>query len=343
VSRPPRVTMHDVARSADVSIQTVSNVVNGRIRMVSSATRDRVERVMAELDYHPDAGARSLRSGRARALAFLIVDEHRRYLADPLTDLLLAGVGDVARDRDYGVLIQASRPGSPADGLLRPLAERRADGACVVLSGAPATRRRHVERLGRLEVPFALFDEPVDHRLGISVVARNEEGARRLTHHLVARGHRRIAFVAARVPWPVIEQRHRGYLHALAECGVERDRDLERFDGELGPEGGEKMVRRLLGGSHPPTAVMATSDLLALGAIRAARSAGVDVPAQLAVTGFDDFEFSAFAHPPLTTVHVPAYEMGRRAAEALIDRIEGATGRPAGCELPVELRVRESS
>lgn len=335
--------MRDVALRASVSVQSVSNVVNGRHSMVSAETRERIERAMAALDYHPDAGARSLRSGRARTLAFLVLDEHARFLADPLTDLMLAGVGDIARDRGYKVLIEAARPAGRGEQLLSAIEEKRADGACVLLSGAPAVRRRHVDRLRRLAVPFVLFDEPVADPRGVSVTAQNEEGAVRLVEHLVARGHERIAFIAAKIPWPVVEQRHRGYRRALEAAGLTPDPALERFEGGLGPAGGDEMVGRLLALERPPTAVMATSDMLALGALSAARRAGLRVPADLAVTGFDDFEFAAYVDPPLTTVHVPAYEMGRQAAEALVDRIEHDGTRPAVHEFPVELRVRESS
>jgi DNA-binding LacI/PurR family transcriptional regulator len=343
-SRPARPTIRDVARRAGVSIQSVSNVINGRRGMVSADTRQRIERAMADLEYHPDAGARGLRSRRARTLAFLVLDQHLRYLADPLTDLMLAGVADLARDRGYGVLIQAARPDDRSADLLSPLEERRADGACVVLSGAPAVRRRHLDRLRRLGMPFVLFDELLSDPLCTCVTAQNEEGARELTRHLVERGHRRIAFIAARVPWPVIEQRHRGYRRALDEAGIAPDLSLERFEGGLGPSGGDEMVQRLLREPEPPTAVMATSDMLALGALRAARRAGLRVPGDVAVTGFDDFEFAAFVDPPLTTVYVPGYEMGRQGAEALLARIESDdTTLPARHEFAVELRVRDST
>jgi DNA-binding LacI/PurR family transcriptional regulator len=342
-SRPARATIRDVARHAGVSIQSVSNVINGRRGMVSQETQQRIEQAMAELEYHPDAGARGLRSRRARTLAFLVLDQHAGYLADPLTALMLGGVGDVARDRGYGVLIKAARPDERADHLLSPIEERRADGACVVLSGAPAVRRRHLDRLMRLAVPFVLFDEVVSSPLCTCVTAQNEEGARLLAEHLIERGHRRIAFVAARVPWPVVEQRHRGFRRALEEAGIAPDPSLERFEGEVDAGGGDEMVTRLLAEERPPTAVMATSDMLALGALRAARRAGLRVPDDLAVTGFDDFEFAAFVDPPLTTAYVPAHEMGRQGAAALLDRIETEATRPARHEFPVEVRVRESS
>ena len=341
--RPARVTIRDVARRAGVSIQSVSNVINGRRGMVSADTRQRIEQAMTELEYHPDAGARGLRSRRSRTLAFLVLDQHLRYLADPLTDLMLAGVGDVARDRGYGVLIQAARPDDRHAQLLSPLEERRADGACVLLSGPAAVRRRHLDRLRRLGVPFVLFDEVVSDPRCTCVTAANEEGARQLTEHLIERGHERIAFIAARVPWPVVEQRHSGYRRALDAAGIAPDPSLERFEGGLGPAGGDEMVERLLADDAPPTAVMATSDMLALGALRAAKRAGLRVPGDLAVTGFDDFEFAAFIDPPLTTVFVPGYEMGRQGAEALLGLIEGETKLAARHEFPVELRVRDSS
>src|SRR3954451_22432681 len=120
-----RPTMRDVAEQAGVSVQTVSNLVNNRLRQMSGETRVRIEDAMRELGYHPNSTARGLRSARTATIGFLLVDEGARYLADPMTDQVIAGVGDVARDRGYSVLIHAGRPGPPDSGLLKPVLEAR--------------------------------------------------------------------------------------------------------------------------------------------------------------------------------------------------------------------------
>jgi len=208
--------MRDVASRAGVSAQTVSNLVNGRVHLMTEATRERVSEAMSALGYHPNSAARGLRSARSHTLAFLVLDQDARFLADPMTDLIIAGIGDIARDRGYGVLIQAGRPEQASDALLTPLLEHRADGAFLFLSGEPELRRWYISRVTELGARAVVFERVDDAPNITSLTAADRDGARRLTEHLLSRGHRRIAFVAARVPWPMIEQRRLGYRDALA-------------------------------------------------------------------------------------------------------------------------------
>ena len=152
--------MRDVAEQSGVSVQTVSNLVNNRLRQMSEVTRLRIEEAMAELGYHPNLTARGLRSARTATLGFLLLDEGARYLADPMTDQVIAGVGDVARDRGYSVLIHAGRPGPPDSGLLKPVLESRVDGALLFLSGPREQRAWYPARAAELHVPVVLLEEP---------------------------------------------------------------------------------------------------------------------------------------------------------------------------------------
>ncbi len=335
--------MRDVAARAGVSAQTVSNLVNGRTHLMTAQTRERVSAAMSALGYHPNSAARGLRSARTHTLAFLVLDQDARFLADPMTDLVIAGIGDIARDRGYGVLIQAGRPDEASDALLTPLLEHRADGAFLFLSGEPALRRWYVQRVVELGARAVVF-ERVDEAPNItSLTAADRDGARRLTEHLVERGHRRIAFVAARVPWPMIEQRRLGYRDALAAADVEADPSLERFEGTWGTQLGPALVDQLLRLDRPPTAIMCGNDLLALGVLQELRRRKLRVPADVAVTGFNNFDFAEFVDPPLTTVRTPGYEMGRAAAQNLIDALEGNGPVESRLEFPVELMLREST
>ncbi len=335
--------MKTVAKLAGVSVQTVSNLVNGRVHLMSEQTRERVQQAMLSVEYFPQGAARTLRSGRTRTLGFLVLDEHARFLADPLTDLMLGGAGDVARDHGYGLLIQGERPSVRSEALLAPLLERRVDGAFVLLSGEPATRSWYIQRLDAIGTPYVVFDEPIEEGTGVAVTAMNREGAHRLTRYLVDRGHRRIGFIGARVPWAVVEERHRGYREALQDAGIKVDEELELFEGGIDPSGGRAMGRKLLQRSQPPTAIMATSDLLAAGVLVAAREIGLAIPDDIAITGFDDFIFAAFMDPPLTTVRVPGHEMGAIAAEMLIRRLDTPDSAFERAVLPVELSIRSSA
>ncbi|MDX6571919.1 MAG: hypothetical protein QOC86_1075, partial [Gaiellales bacterium] len=286
---------------------------------------------------------RGLRSARSHTLAFLVLDQDARFLADPMTDLIIAGIGDIARDRGYGVLIQAGRPEQASDALLTPLLEHRADGAFLFLSGEPALRHWYISRVAELGARAVVF-ERVDEAPNItSLTAADRDGARRLAEHLLSRGHRRIAFVAARVPWPMIEQRRLGYRDALTAAGVAIDPGLERFEGTWGTQLGPELVRQLLALDDAPTAIMCGNDLLALGVLQELRRRKLRVPADVAVTGFNNFDFAEFVDPPLTTVRTPGYEMGRAAAQNLIDALEGTGPVESRLEFPVELVLRDSA
>jgi DNA-binding LacI/PurR family transcriptional regulator len=331
--------MRDVAARADVSVQTVSNLINRRFHLMGEETRIRVERALSELAYHPNVAARTLRSARTETLCFMLLDEGNRFLADPMTDLVIAGIGDVARDRGYGLLIRAARPHEPDPSLIKPLLENRADGAFLFLSGEPQLRRWYVAELAELGVPFILLEPSEDPQM-LTVTAADREGARRLTEHLIAAGHERIAFLTTAVPWPMLEQRLLGYRDALDDAGLS---PMVHTGGTWTPASGAEQADRLLSRKDPPSAMMCGNDLLALGAIRAVRARGLKVPDDVAVTGFDDFDFAQFTDPALTTVRIPGYDIGRAAGEALVDLLEGGMPADRQVVLPVELELRESA
>jgi len=337
--------MRDVAGRAGVSLQTVSNYVNGRFNLMSVETRERVGRELDGLGYWPNAAARSLRAKRTMTLGFLILDEGARFLADPMTDLIIGGIGDVARDNGYSLLIQAARPDpDDADRLFSPLLEDRVDGAFLFLSGAAAVRRRSIRRVDELGFSFVVFEQAPAGVAVVSVTAENRSGARQLTEHLLASGHRRIAFMSTRTPWPMLEERLRGYREALSSAEAVAP-ELEVTDGIWDPASGARMAERLFELADPPTAIMCGNDLLALGVLQTARVRGLRVPDDVAVTGFDDFEFAQFADPPLTTVRVPGYELGRAGAESLLARLAGEEPPAGGARvtLPVTLQLRGSA
>ncbi len=174
----------------------------------------------------------------------------------------------------------------------------------------------------------------------LSVTAADREGARRLTGHLIAAGHEQIAFVMAAVPWPMLEQRLLGYRDALAVAGL---KPHVYCYGGWNPLSAADHADRMLAGPRPPTAIMCGNDLLALGAIRAVRQRGLGVPEDIAITGFDDFEFAEYAEPALTTVRIPGYDIGRTAGELLVDVLEGRPPARRQFTLPVELKLRESA
>jgi LacI family transcriptional regulator/LacI family repressor for deo operon, udp, cdd, tsx, nupC, and nupG len=337
--------MREVAERAGVSVQTVSNHVNGRHQYMTEQTRDRVAAVMQELGYHPNLTARGLRSAETRTLGFLVLDAHARFLADPLTDLIMAGVGDVVREQDYGILIQAARPSEDRDRLFTPLLESRVDGAFLLLSGDRDVRAAAIARAAELTDRFLVFDEPLNDPDLMSVRAADRAGGRMLTTHLIERGHTRIGWIGAEVPWAVVEQRFAGFNDALRSHGLAPDPEIVRFEAGWEPGSAVPIAERMLASENRPTAIMCTTDLLALATTHTARRLGLDVPGDVAVCGFDDFPFSRFAQPALTTIRIPAYDMGREAARILLGHLHGEE-RLLGAgqiELEVELMVRDST
>lgn len=339
-----RPTMRDVAASASVSIQTVSNVVNGRYDQLQDQTRARVEKAMKQLEYRPNSTARGLRSSRSRTFGFLLLDESTSYLADPLTSQLIAGVGDVTRDNAYSLLIQADRPSASEPRLLAPVQESRVDGCVTLLTGPKRGRRSYLRRLRDLGVEHVALDEVIRDRRHLSVRTNDRERAGDLTRHLRRRGHERIAFIAIGSPWANVEQRHLGYLDVLEDEGLDADPELQLFEApDWQSHGGQAMAEKLLDLPDAPTAIMCGSDLVALGAIRALRERGIAIPDEVAVTGFDDFEFSSVVDPAITTVRVPAYEQGRVAAELLLERLNGREPEQTHIVLDDEVILRESA
>jgi LacI family transcriptional regulator/LacI family repressor for deo operon, udp, cdd, tsx, nupC, and nupG len=190
-----------------------------------------------------------------------------------------------------------------------------------------------------LGFPFVLVETSEDPKL-LTVSAADREGAHRLTDHLIAAGHERIAFLTTAVPWPMIEQRILGYHDALSAAGLS---PMVLSGGNWTPASGAEQAGRLLDSGKPPSAIMGANDLLALGAIRAARERALEVPGDIAVTGFDDFDFAQFANPALTTVRVPGYDIGRAAGQALIEVLAGGAPAERQQVLPVTLELRESA
>ena len=294
-------TIVDVARRAGVSTATVSRVMSGAA-VARPATRERVLAAVRELDYSPSAVARALKRRETRTLGLLVTD-----IANPFFPLVVRAVEDEAHARGYGVVF-----GNAADDPERELAyldlllERRVDG--LIVASARATRR-HAERLARVPVPVVLLnsDAPGAGRLP-SISTDHRLGGRLAAEHLLLLGHRVLAHVTAPAG------------HAAA--ATDRRRGIEDAMEAAGVDPGSLLVADG-GGDRRRTAVVGFNDLTAIGLLRGLRAAGLRVPDDIAVVGFDDIELAAWTDPPLTTVRQPTEELGRwavtRIADALAD------------------------
>ncbi|MDR3633261.1 MAG: LacI family DNA-binding transcriptional regulator [Isosphaeraceae bacterium] len=312
--------MRDVARQAGVSLQSVSNVLNGRNSQMSEETRKRILASIQELGYQPDSQARGLRSQRTNTVAFLTIDPATRFLADPFHVAILSGMVDVLRERDYAMFVQGLEPDSAGLAFQRLAHQRRFDGAVVHLSGPKESRAQHIEQLERSGCPFVLVQERPSASTASCVLADDHGGAATAVSLLLARGHQRIGFLATARSWPAVDARKAGYEQALRAVG-NRKPDVWNVEHES-IEGARTVMEDVLARVPSITAFLCANDVLAVGALQAAKQLGRVVPSNVAIVGFNDFEFARYVDPPLTTVSLPAYEMGRRSADMLLEFFE---------------------
>jgi len=311
------MTMREVAKRAGVSLQSVSNVLNGRTSQMREETRQRILESIRELNYQPNAQARGLRLQVTNTVAFLTIDPATRFLADPFHVAILSGMVDTLRGHDYSLFVQGIRPDQAGDSFQQLVHRRRFDGAVVHLSGAPERRAEHIRQLEKSQCPFVLIEEQTASTTSACIRADNRGGAAQAVAYLQQQGHERIGFLATDRLWPAVEAREAGYEAAVRADGPHWSHvwKVERESIESARDAVEQFLRTEPG----MTALLCANDVLALGAVQAAKRLGRNVPSEFAVVGFDDVEFASYVEPPLTTVAVPGYEMGGRAAELLLD------------------------
>lgn len=332
-----KVGIKDVARLAGVSLGTVSNVLN-RPDLVSEETRVRVRSVIDRLGYVRSESARQLRAGRSRIMGLLVLDMRNPFFVDVAT-----GAERAARAAGLGVMVcnSAQDPAEEAE-YLSLFAEQRVRG--VLLSPVDASGAS-IEAFRRHRIPFVLVDRGAQGATDCSVTVDDVAGAALAVRHLVGAGHRSIAYVSGPPTLQQVRDRRLGARQALAEVGIGpgalQELATERLDVAAGRDAGA----RLLGLAERPTAVFCANDLLALGVLQSLFAAGVRVPQDMALVGYDDIEFAAAAAVPLTSVRQPAVHMGTLAARLLLEEADAEPGTHTHRQvvLQPELVVRRSS
>jgi len=330
-------TVVDVAGQAGVSRQTVSNVLNSPER-VAPGTKARVQQAIAELGYRPNRVASNLKLQRTGLLGYR-VPRHAPSI-NPVLDRFLHALTDAARDQGYHVLLFTSADGrGEIDVAEELMATRTVDGFVLAETNYRDERIRH---FAETSIPFAAFGR-TDLDLPYPWVdVDGAAGTALAVQHLAERGHERIAYLG----WPQGsmsgDQRVLGFRRGLDAAGLDAHPTLDaRADDGL--EAGAEALDRWLALPRPPTAVVAASDLLALGVLKAARARGVRIGEDLAVTGFDDTPVAPVMSPPLTSLRQPLEDVAIRVVHLLTNRIDGAVGDGTGVALPPELVVRASS
>jgi LacI family transcriptional regulator len=332
------VTLQDIADRLGVSVATVSRALAG-YSDIAAETRARVLQAAEEMGYRPNISARRLQQQRTETLGFVIPTHGPRF-ADPFFSELLAGIGNEAAEQEYDLLVSTQAPGGEElKTYKRMVMEQRVDGMLVVRTRQKDAR---IAYLLKERFPFVAFGRS-DLEAGFPYLdVDSKHGLRQIVQHLIDGGHRRIAYISAPTDLMFASHRLAGYKETLATNGIPFDQSL-LIEGELTERSGYAAAMQLLSDNPRPSAIVACNDLMALGAISAARELGLAVGRDLAVTGFDDVPLAAHAHPPLTTVRQPIYEIGRRMCRMLIRLLEDKPLEDRHVLLEPELVIRASS
>lgn len=328
------VSIAEVARRAGVSVATVSRVLNGK-QAVKEATRRHVAETIEALGYRVNHLARNLRTDESRLLLALVPD-----IGNPFYAQIVQGIDHVVRDRGYSLLLcETGADASRERRYLDLLHTRRADGA-ICLDPDTVQQALHGPGMAFPWVACCEFDAqaPVSYA-GID----NRAAADEAVTYLLGHGRKRIAFINSDLRFMYARQRRQGYEDALARAGLEPDPRYCFAVQSLDFPAGREAAARLLALRQPPDAIFAVSDTLAIGAMRGVREAGLEIPGDVAVMGFDDISLAAQTFPALSTVAQPMRELGERAALLLLSQLAGETTGPAGVVLPHRLVLRESA
>ncbi|MFG6503520.1 LacI family DNA-binding transcriptional regulator [Microbacterium sp. P05] len=326
-------TIEEVAERAGVSRSTVSRVVNGS-PAVSEVARESVRRAIDDLNYVPNRAARSLASRHTQAIALVVPEDTARFFGDPFIASVVSGIQSRLARTDYilNVILANGDPGDKTTGFLR---SGSVDGAIIVSHHDNDT---FIDRISGA-IPVVYGGRRVRVRESDHVVdSDNVAGGRIAAEHLLGRGRRRVATITGPASMRSALDRLEGFTAALAEAGLEA---VAVEDGDFTEAGGALATRRILA-AGTPDALFVASDLMARGALQVLREAGLAVPGDVAVVGFDDSAVASTTSPTLTTVRQPSSAQGERLAEVLLELLAG--GAPEhSIVMPVDLIVRDST
>ena len=319
-----------------MSAATVSRVINGRPE-VSESVRESVLRVVHEQGY-TSGRAPSTGNGAfaTRLVAVTLPVVHHSYFS-----VILDGAGEAFYEHGLSMVLSPTLHEHDREAsLLERLMHGTTDGALLIL---PEESNEELSALHRAGYPFVIVDpqRPPDE-LAPTVSAANTSGAGEAVDHLLALGHRRIAAITGPAGWIATDDRLRGYRSALSAAGIAPDPAL-RIESDFSAEGGDSAAAELLALPDPPTAIFAFNDMLAIGAMQAARRRGLSIPADISIVGFDDTIEASIAWPALTTVRQPLAEMGRIAVAQLVRLLRSRRIEALHIELETRLVVRDST
>jgi LacI family transcriptional regulator len=330
------VGIKQVAQRAGVSPGTVSNVLN-RPERVAAETRARVSEAIRELGFVRNGSASTLRAGQSSTIGLMVLD-----LGNPFFTDVARGVEDVAGDRGYAVILSSSSGLAEREQRnLLVLAEQRVRGVLITPVDDDCAQLDLLQERG---VPVVLLDHPTPRASQCSVAVDDVSGGELAVGHLLSNGATTITFVTGPMALRQCADRRKGALRALQAAGLGPDALHEVTVPEMNARAGQEAARQLLEVGPLPEAVFCANDLLALGVLRVLSQAGISVPGEVALIGYDDIEFSAAASVPLSSIRQPTYQLGRIATDLLLDECDNpASHAHQQVMFQPELVIRESS
>jgi DNA-binding LacI/PurR family transcriptional regulator len=330
--RRRRPTMKDVAEHARVSVSTVSYVLNDS-GPVAPERRNRVLDAVRVLEYQPNESARNLKRRSASTIGMVVPELTNQFFA-----MVAEGVQKAASARDVlVVLVVPDATEQPEEKQAKLLRSQRVDGV-VYLSGT-GSMPLSIYELAR-SGPVVLVDEQIPGMDLPAVVCDSRKGAREVARHVLDQGHRRLAVIGGPSALWTAQQRLAGYREAFAGAGLDPD-SVPVHPGDYRQASGTALAAEALASAEPPTAILCANDLMAIGVLEHCKTAGLRVPEDVSVVGFDDLPVSGLLTPRLTTVRQPAHDMGHRAATALFDLLENGESGAIGL-LPASVQLRDS-
>ncbi len=309
------ITIKDIAKQAGVSHTTVSRALHHN-PLISVATTLRIQKIAQELKYHPSFAARSLKTNRSQVLGVIV-----SHIDDPYFSEILQGIDDIAQLNGYSLFIAASQQEPRRENtIVQTMREHRVDG--VILCSPKFTAEQSLQ-LHSYEIPFVAINNQADEEYQYSIYHDDMDGGSQACEHLIALGHKRIAYLGDATSGRTTQDRLAGFQQAMSNAGLSVPGEyIHQVAGNSARQGFEGL-EYFLGLSFMPTALICYNDMIAVGVLKGLRQANLSVPEDISVTGFDNILVSDFTNPTLTTIDQPKRFLGAEAARMMLDQLNG--------------------
>lgn len=329
-------TIHDIARVLQISASTVSRALNNSSR-ISAKTKERIKEVAEELGYRPNTLASNLRNKKSNTIGIVVPLINRHFFSS-----VISGVEDVAFKAGFNVVISQSNDLVEKEKtIVHSMFLNRVDGLIISIS-MQTSSFEHLKEFKRKNIPLVFFDRVVPEIETDKIIIDDYAGAFKVTQHLIDQGYKRIGHLAGPQNLLTYNFRKKGYIDALLKNGMEYDQSLVH-ENTLTSEAGVIATKEFMSLQNPPDAIFCGNDITALSSIMYLKDRGVKIPQEMGIVGFSNEPFSKVVSPSISTIAQPAFEMGKKAAELIIRKIENIDKSVSTIVMPSELIIRDSS